>query len=101
MSGREPRSDPGSRFRKLLQEFADMSAHSSDSRQPLITDSAGLDRTAWVRCVGSVICTHICPNVRMGDELGPGKRFQHRVEAFESAIKDSVAGRLWHFSKWI
>src|SRR6266849_6040900 len=30
----------------------------------------------------------------MGDELRPGKRFQHSVEAFETAVEDSVTGSL-------
>src|ERR1700730_4064416 len=30
----------------------------------------------------------------MGNELRPGKRFQHSVETFETAVEDSVTGSL-------
>ena len=91
----------GSRFRKLLQEFADMSAAKVRIvRKPLIADAAGLDRAARVGGVVSVIRAHVGPEgVRMGDEFGLGKRLQHGVEAFESAVEDRVAGGLRHVSE--
>src|SRR6267378_2656347 len=35
----------------------------------------------------------------MGNELRPGKRFQHSVEAFEAAVEDSVTGSLRYVPK--
>jgi hypothetical protein len=32
----------------------------------------------------------------MGNELRPWKRFRHSVEAFETAVEDSVTGSLRH-----
>src|SRR4029077_20220558 len=96
MPGEEPRRELGIAVQEIV---AGVRRHVGPEvriiREPLIADSAGLDRTTWVRGVVSIVCAHVGPEgVRVGDELGPGKRFQHSVEAFETAVEDSVTGSL-------
>src|SRR6478736_3697328 len=98
MSGQEPRREVGVAVQEIV---AGVRRHVGPEvrivREPLIADSAGLDRTTWVRGVVRVVCAHVGPKgVRMGNELRPGKRFQHAVEAFETAVEDSVTGSLWY-----
>src|SRR5579862_2904326 len=96
MPGEEPRREIGVAVQKIV---AGVRRHIGPEvrivREPLIADAAGFDRTTWVRGVVSVVRAHVGPEgVRMGNELRPGKRFQHSVEAFETAVEDSVTGSL-------
>src|SRR2546425_4082216 len=99
MPGQEPRCEVGIAVQEVI---AGVRRHVGPKlrivREPLIADSPGLNRTTWVRSVVSVVRAYVGPEgVRMGNELRPGKRFQHRVEAFETAVEDSVTGRLRYF----
>src|ERR1700719_1494169 len=96
MPGEEPRREVGVAVQEIV---AGVRRHVGPEvrivREPLIADSAGLDRTTGVGGVVSVVCADVGPEgVRVGNELRPGKRFQHTVEAFETAVEDSVTGSL-------
>ena len=95
-----PSEEPRREFGVAVQEIvAGVRRHVGPEvgivREPPVADAAGLDGTTRVRGVIRVVRAYVGPEgVRMGDELRPGKCFQHSVEAFETAVEDSVAGRL-------